>query len=56
MVLALGVWLTATVLNRPQRVPWTMWWIAGLAFIGIELVVHFGLERRGRPNFFNGLG
>lgn len=56
IAIALGVWLTATVLTRPRRTPWAMWWIAGFAFIGIELVVHLGLERRGRPSFFNGLG
>ena len=32
------------------------WWLAGLAFIGIELIVHAALQARGRPNFYNGPG
>ena len=38
------------------RPPWATWWVAGFAFIGIELVAHLGLQLRGRPSFFNGRG
>src|SRR5436309_8639986 len=54
--LALGVWLTANVLIGPPRTSLSMWCVAGVVFIGIELVAHVGLERRGRPSFFNGRG
>jgi hypothetical protein len=32
------------------------WWLAGFAFIGIELIAHLALQLRGRPSFYNGLG
>jgi hypothetical protein len=47
--------LTARVLvGRPTRV--LPWWIAGLGFIGIELIAHLGLRARGRPNVYEGRG
>ena len=56
VVLAFGVGLTAMelVAFRPAR--WPPWWVGGLGFIGIELVVHLALELRGRPSFYNGRG
>ena len=30
------------------------WWLGGLAFIGLELLVHLFLQLRGRPGFYNG--
>ena len=56
VVLAFGVGLTAMelVAFRPAR--WPPWWVGGLGFIGIELVVHLVLELRGRPSFYNGRG
>jgi len=56
VLLAIGVDLTAMELGdfRPAR--WPPWWLGGLAFIGIELVVHLVLELRGRPSFYNGRG
>jgi hypothetical protein len=43
---------------RPMR--WgawgSAWWVGGVAFIGIELVVHLALQVRGRPSFYNGRG
>jgi hypothetical protein len=55
--LALGMRLTAMALTGfgPAR-HWPALWFGGLAFIGIELVVHLVLQLRGRPNFFNGRG
>src|SRR4051812_34998636 len=32
------------------------WWIGGLAFVGIELIVHLLLQLRGKSNFYNSLG
>lgn len=57
IVLAVGMWLTAMALGRIGPMPkpgW--WWIAGLAFAGIELVAHLALQFRGRPSFYNGRG
>jgi hypothetical protein len=30
--------------------------VAGVAFIGVELVAHAVLQARGRPSFFTGRG
>ena len=56
IALALGMRLTAVALAEPVRTPWAMWWVAGLAFIAIELVAQLALQMRGRPSFFNGRG
>ena len=48
--LAAGMSLTARLRH------WPAWWIGGLAFIGVELVVHLALQLRGRPSFYNGRG
>ena len=56
VVLGLGMRLTAILLTEFPRARWPAWWIAGLAFIGIELVVHFMMMLRGRPNFYTGRG
>ena len=56
VVLALGMWLTAMTLTAMRRPPWATWWVAGFAFIGIELVAQLALQLRGRPSFFNGRG
>jgi hypothetical protein len=53
---ALGMQLTAIAFTALRRTPWFSWWVAGFAFIGIELVVHLVLQLRGRPSFFNGRG
>jgi hypothetical protein len=53
--LGFAMWLTARVLDI-SRVRWPAWWVAGLAFIGIELTVHLVLQIRGRPSFYNGRG
>jgi hypothetical protein len=55
-LLALGMWATATRLAHPPVVRWVGWWVAGVAFIGIELVAHLVLQARGRPSFYNGRG
>lgn len=57
-LLALGMGLTAMALG-PRHLPhWPGEWIivGGLAFIGIELIVHVVLQLRGRPSFYTGLG
>ncbi|MES2177373.1 MAG: hypothetical protein V4550_05875 [Gemmatimonadota bacterium] len=47
--------LTADLL-APQRAQWPAWWLAGIGFVVIELVVHALLQLRGRPSFYNGRG
>lgn len=47
---------TAMALSGFQMRLWPAWWIAGLAFIAIELVAHLALQLRGRPSFYNGRG
>jgi hypothetical protein len=57
--LALGMALTAMALGGFRSAQWSAWrtaWLGGLAFIGIELVVHLALQLRGRPSFYNGRG
>ena len=56
IVLAMGMYLTAMTLGGFRQVQFSAWWIAGLAFIGIELVPHLFLQLRGRPSFYNGRG
>ena len=55
-VLTLGMCLTATALGTLPRGRWPHWWLGGLAFIGIELVVHLILQLRGKPSFYNAHG
>ena len=56
VVFAQGMVFTAGAFTEPQRTPWSAWWIPGLGFIGIELIVHALSHLRGRPNFFDGRG
>jgi len=56
VALAFGMWLTAIAFTGRRPAPWLTWWMAGFAFIGIELVVHIALQLRGRPSFFNARG
>lgn len=56
VALALGALLTARLITGARRMTWTQWSVAGVLFIGIELLAHLGLQRRGRPSFFNGRG
>jgi hypothetical protein len=44
-------WFEATAALRPPPV-----WLGGVAFIGVELVVHLGLRLRARPSFYDGRG
>lgn len=56
VALALGMALTARALAGFWPGRWPAWWLGGLAFIGIELVVHIMLQLRGRPSVYNGRG
>lgn len=56
VVLALGMGVTAMALGGFGAVRWSACWRGGLAFVGIELVVHLLLQLRGRPSFYDGRG
>ena len=55
MVLGLGMGLTAKAFGISRPV-WLAWWMAGLAFVAIEIVAQLALHLRGRHSFFNGQG
>jgi hypothetical protein len=54
-ILFLFMLATARLLHI-QALRLQMWWMAGLAFIGIELIAHAVLALRRCPNFYNGRG
>lgn len=54
--LFVGMGLTARGLVAFRHVHWPVWWVGGLAFIGIELVAHLALQLQRRPSFYNGRG
>jgi len=54
--LGLGMYLTAFALTEIRPAQWPAWWVGGLAFIALELLVHLVLQLRGLPNFYNGRG
>lgn len=54
--LALCMDLTAMALTGFRPAQWPAWWLGGLAFIGIELVVHLVMQLRGQPSFYDGRG
>jgi multisubunit Na+/H+ antiporter MnhB subunit len=56
MGFALAIALTAMAMGRLRPGQWPVWWIGGVAFVGIELLVHLGLSLRRRPNFYGGRG
>lgn len=56
IALALGMALTAIALTGSRRIPWGWWWVAGLAFIAIEIVAHLLLRLGRRPSLFDGRG
>jgi hypothetical protein len=56
VLLGIGASLTASPPGKLRATQWPGWGLAGLAFIGIELVAHAGLQLGGRPSFYNGRG
>jgi hypothetical protein len=54
--LALGMDLSAMALAHIRPAQWPAWWLGGLAFIALELMVHVVLQLRGQPSFYNGRG
>jgi len=56
VVLLAGMVLTAKLLDSTAQAHRPAWWVGGVAFIGIELIVHLILLARGKPNAYNGRG
>jgi hypothetical protein len=56
VVLSFGMTLSARVLMGTRSARQATWWQGGLAFIGLELVVHLILHLRGRPSIHDGRG
>ncbi|QOV89234.1 hypothetical protein [Humisphaera borealis] len=60
VMLALCMELSARALGLTPRLGSMSWparaSVGGIAFIGIELVVHLALQLGGRPSFYNGRG
>jgi hypothetical protein len=56
IMLAFCMRVTATALAGSSPARWPTWWFGGLAFIGIELLVHLVLQLRGARSFYNGRG
>ena len=54
-VLYAGALATRTLLTGHAAAVWP-WWIGGLGFVAIELVVHSILRARRLPNFYDGNG
>lgn len=54
--LALGMALTTRLLLGDWRGLFPAWYWGGLAFVGVELVVHLWLQLRRLPSFYNGRG
>jgi hypothetical protein len=46
---------TQTLLARRMAVPLS-WWMAGVGFVGVELLIHLGLRARGEPSVYDGRG
>lgn len=54
-VLCKGASATRALLTGGGAAPWP-WWTGGLAFVGVELLVHLLLRVRGAPSFYDGRG
>ena len=55
-IFAFAMHLTAAGLTSHRPIYLPPWWLGGVAFIGIELLVHMGLQLRGQDSFYNGRG
>ena len=54
VVFAVAMWSTAGALTGQPPATRLVWWIGGLAFIGIELVAQLVPHLRGQPSFYDG--
>lgn len=56
VVLGFGVAFTMRFSRLTRGMEPPSWWVAGIAFVAIELIAHLALLLRRRPNFYNGAG
>jgi uncharacterized membrane protein YdcZ (DUF606 family) len=56
VALGLGIILTMRLFRLTRSAEPPPWWVAGVVFIALELVVHALLLVRRRPNFYSGTG
>lgn len=57
VVLTFGVRVTAELMFAARGLPgWLTWWVGGLGFVGIELVVHAVIRLGGEQGFYEGRG
>lgn len=54
-VLYAGALATRAILTGHGAVPWP-WWTGGVAFVGLELLIHLLLNARGKPSLYDGRG
>ncbi|MGH7787031.1 MAG: hypothetical protein ACRERC_09215 [Candidatus Binatia bacterium] len=54
-VLYAGARATRAILTGQHAGPWP-WWIAGVGFVVLELLIHWLLHLRGNPNLYDGRG
>lgn len=54
-VLYAGALATRAIIADRSADPWP-WWTVGIAFVGLELLVHLVLYARGLPSFYDGRG
>ena len=54
-VLFEGALATRALLGSRMTVPLS-WWFAGIAFVGVELLIHLGLRARGQASVYDGRG
>jgi hypothetical protein len=52
--LGLGMRITAVAFAGDPSDRWPAWWLGGVGFIGLELLVHLVAQIRGRDSFYNG--
>jgi hypothetical protein len=52
-VLGVAMMLTVRALSDARPAHWPAWWLPGVIFVGLELVVHSALLLRGQRNFFS---
>jgi hypothetical protein len=56
VVLSFAMLLSARLLTGSWPARQFAWWVAGLAFVALELVAHVALHLRGRPSIYDGQG
>ena len=54
-VLFEGAVATQSLFSGPMPVRLS-WWLAGIGFVGVELLIHSGLRARGEPSFYDRRG